>query len=281
MKREVQGTLGLSLKTYFFPLFAMIFAFLCAGQSFAQTPSQKESIRIQVWSELDPFPGRFEGDDEEKKPEISEKDFNNSAKSETKSAENTRGDRFVNSAQANERDISIFRFAIDRAKQIAPFLVNGMINGWAFDYVPYDKTRRVAEFFDFEELGELNVEINPIFYREPLPKENKLLVWVECNRTEAQKLAFERWTSIRHPKVSGHGEAPVEDGFEGIKKACYGAVKNAVREYWRTQTKNKPKEIFGKVLLIQNPRIYIFEGQYVVDLDFFLETDKIVMYTYY
>jgi len=277
MERRLQ-----TLRTSLLSLSAVLaLAFFPAQGSFAQTPSQKDSLRIQVWSELDPFPGRFEDDGE--KPVVSEEDFNNNEKSGSKSAEDITGDKSEKSLQAEgvERDISIFRFAIDRAKEIGPFLVNGMINGWAFDYVPYDKTRRVAEFFEFEELGKLDTRVNPIFYREPLPKENKLLVWVECERTEVQRLAFERWRSIRHPKVSGHGQAPVEDGFEGIKKACSEAVKNAVREYWRTQTKNKPKEIFGKVLLIQNPRIYIFEGQYVVDLDFFLETDKIVMYSNY
>jgi hypothetical protein len=277
MERRLQ-----TLRTSLISLSAVFaLAFLPAHRSYAQTPSQKDSLRIQVWSELDPFPGRFEDDGE--KPVVSEEDFNNNEKSGGRSAENITGDKSEKSLQAEavERDISIFRFAIDRAKEIGPFLVNGMINGWAFDYVPYDKTRRVAEFFEFEELGKLDARVNPIFYREPLPKENKLLVWVECERTEVQRLAFERWRSIRHPKVSGHGQAPVEDGFEGIKKACSEALKNAVREYWRTQTKNKPKEIFGKVLLIQNPRIYIFEGQYVVDLDFFLETDKIVMYSNY
>ncbi len=274
-----------TLKSFSISLLTLIGAIFFVFQSQAQTPSQKESLRIQVWSELDPFPGRFDDDSEKDRTLVSEEDFNddekNIGKSEAENADTQQGDRFVKSAQANERDVSIFRFAIDRAKEIGPFLVNGMINGWAFDYVPYDKTRRVAEFFDFEEVSALNREINPVFYREPLPVENKLLVWVECERTESQRLAFERWCSIRHPKISGHGQAPVEDGFEGIKKACSEAVKNAVREYWRTQTKNKPKEIFGKVLLIQNPRIYIFEGQYLVDLDFFLETSKIVMYNYY
>jgi len=54
-----------------------------------------------------------------------------------------------------------------------------------------------------------------------------------------------------------------------------------VREYWRTMVKNKPKEILGRVLLIQDPRIYIYEGQYVVDLDFFLQTDRIILYSNY
>ena len=82
-------------------------------------------------------------------------------------------------------------------------------------------------------------------------------------------------------KVKGCGSASVQDGFEGIKQACSNAAKNAVREYWRTMEKNKPKEISGTLLLIRDPRIFIKNGRYEVDLDFFLETDRIVPYTYY
>ena len=57
------------------------------------------------------------------------------------------------------------------------------------------------------------------------------------------------------------------------------ALKEAVRQYWRTLEKNKPKEISGTVLLIRDPRIYVKNGQYIVDLDFFLETDRIIKYT--
>ena len=73
----------------------------------------------------------------------------------------------------------------------------------------------------------------------------------------------------------------MQNGFDGIKQACSNALKNAVRDYWRTLIKNKPKEIDGTVLLIREPRVYIKGGQYVVDLDFFLQTDRIIPYTLY
>jgi hypothetical protein len=125
--------------------------------------------------------------------------------------------------------------------------------------------------------------LNPITYRDPVPleQEGKLLCWATCDRTPMQQLAYERWASIVHPKIQGRGRGRVEDGFEGIQNAVEEAVKEAVREYWRGQTKNKPKEIMGTVLLIQDPRIYISEGQYVVDLDFFLQTDRIILYSNY
>ncbi len=229
----------------------------------AQQPSQKDMIRIQIWSELDAFPGTFEED---------------ASETEKEPAKNNKN---VDNGQQSAVDISIFDFAINRAKEISPYLINGMLNGWEFDYVPYDKTRRVEEFFEITEIEPFNPMVNKIRYKEPMAVEDRLVCWIECDRTPVQRLAYERWRSIIHPRITGHGSASVENGFEGIKEACSEAVKNAVREFWRAQVKNKPKEIYGKVLLIQDPRIYIYEGQYVVDLDFFIETDKITSYSYY
>lgn len=256
MERSLQ-----TLKKIFFAA-----TFLVAGtvQVFAQTPSQKDKIRIQIWSELDAFPGKFTEDVQQEQIDQTE------TSEQKKSTDSDDG-----------RDISIFNFAIARAKEISPYLLGGMLSGWEFDYVPYDKTRQVDEFFEITEIDPFNPQVNKIYYKEPAPVEDRLICWVECERTPVQKLAYERWSSIIHPKIKGHGSASVEDGFEGIKAACSAAVRDAVREYWRTLVKNKPKEILGRVLLIQDPRIYIYEGQYVVDLDFFVETDKIVSYSYY
>ncbi len=238
--------------------------FLLPNMIFAQQPSQKEKIRIQIWSELDAFPGSFEENDSDLSNQSSS-DMDNNKEADSQRA----------------RDLMIFGFAINRAKEISPYLLGGMLSGWEFEYVPYDKTRGVQEFFELTEIEPFNPKVNTIHYKEPAPVEDRLVCWVECERTEVQKLSYLRWNSILHPRLKGHGTASVEDGFEGIKKACSDAAKNAVREYWRGIVKNKPKEILGKLLLIQNPRIYIYEGQYVVDLDFFLESDKITSYSYY
>ena len=270
------------------------FASLVLGSVFAQAPSQKEQIRLQIWAELDPFPGRFEDEgtvlpavDKSEGGSEGEESAKDSVKGQkrikARNVDESVAERTTNAftGTAGARDISIFQYAIDRAKEIAPFLMSGMIYGWSFDYVPYDKTRHVDEYFEFAQIHEHDPAVNKISYHNPQAIDDRLMCWAYCNRTPSQQLAFERWSSIVHPKITGHGSASVEDGFEGIKAACSEAVKNAVREYWRTMEKNKPKEIYGTVLLIQDPRIYIKQGKYIVELDFFLKTDRIILYTYY
>ncbi|MBR4387427.1 MAG: hypothetical protein IKP51_13005 [Treponema sp.] len=279
-------------KFIFSAFFAAIAGLFGLSSVYSQTPSQKKSLRIQIWSELDEIPGVFSEDDAS---ETSVKQSSNSAESSgEKSPQVTaaqtaakelsgKKDNFVSSAEADDRMVKLFRYSISRARQITPFLMQGMLEGWTFDYVPYDKTRQVKEIFEMGQVKPYDKLLNPITYRDPVPleQEGKLLCWATCDRTPMQQLAYERWASIVHPKIQGRGRGRVEDGFEGIQNAVEEAVKEAVREYWRGQTKNKPKEIMGTVLLIQDPRIYISEGQYVVDLDFFLQTDRIILYSNY
>lgn len=244
----------------------------------AQQPSQAEQLRILIWSSIDPFPGSFD------EPEGTDKD---AVLKKTAARQASATAAAVASPAVSPDDpyvaekLEVFGYAIERTKEITPFLLSGMISGWAFDYVPYDKTRRVQEIFEVEEVTPFSAAMNPISYKNPEPLENRLVCWAYCDRTEAQQLSYRRWTSVQLPKIHGKGAASVEGEFEGIQAACKEAVKNAVREYWRIYEKNKPKEILGKVLLIGNPRIYISEGQYVADLEFFLETDRIVKYTTY
>ncbi len=279
-------------KFIFSAFFAAIAGLFGLSAVHAQTPSQKKSLRIQIWSELDEIPGVFSEDDAS---ETSVKQSSNSAESSgEKSPQVTaaqtaakelsgKKDNFVSSAEADDRMVKLFRYSISRARQITPFLMQGMLEGWTFDYVPSDKTRQVKEIFEMGQVKPYDKLLNPITYRDPIPleQEGKLLCWATCDRTPMQQLAYERWASIVHPKIQGKGRGRVEDGFEGIQNAVEEAVKEAVREYWRGQTKNKPKEIMGTVLLIQDPRIYISEGHYVVDLDFFLQTDRIILYSNY
>ncbi|MCQ2242310.1 hypothetical protein [Treponema sp.] len=219
----------------------------------AQVQEQSEQLRILVWADLDAFPGKFEETEE----------------AEVKLEKDESKDQFHR----------MFDFAIERSKQVAPFLLNGMINGWKFEYTPYDKRRGVKEYWEFDEIKPFDKTMNPIEFHDPEAVEGKLLSRVYCNRTKQQQLEYKRWCSIVHPHIKGIGRGSVEKGFDGIKEACSMALKDAVREYWRTLEKNKPKEISGTVLLIRDPRIYVRNGQYVVDLDFFLETDRIIKYT--
>ena len=172
-----------------------------------------------------------------------------------------------------------FALPVRKIREISPFLLSGMIYGWKFEYVPYDKTRGVPEYFEFSPLRDLSKsEIKNIAYAKPWVEESILYCWVEYRRSDAQVHVYKGWESVMHPKIKGEGYAQLAEGFEGVQKACGEALKNAVRNYERKWIKTKPKEISGTVFMHEPPKIGVDAGRYKVTLDFFMETDKIIEY---
>lgn len=178
--------------------------------------------------------------------------------------------------QPQENAISL---PVQKIKEVAPFLLSGLVYGWNFEYVPYDKARGVAEFFDFAAVRELSdEEISSVQYEKPWIEDSRLFCWVTYRRSEAQVHLYKSWQSIMHPRIKGTGYADLSEGFAGIQKACAEALKSAVREYERKWIKSKPKEVSGTVFMCAEPKIGIDAGRYKVTLDFFMEKNKIIEY---
>lgn len=174
-----------------------------------------------------------------------------------------------------------YSYPINELKELAPFIFSGMIYGWKFIYTPSDKQRKVDEYFELIPIQEINEITNPITYKEPWIQDNKLYSWCECSRTKDQYQNYLLWSSIQNPVINGIGKGDIKKGFLGIKEATINSVKNAIREHYRKLIKNKPKEIQGSVLIREIPTIGIDAGQYIINLDFFLEYGKIREYTQY
>ena len=226
---------------------------------FAQTPSVVRNIRLPLWAELDAYPGLVLSDSVEAE--------------DIKSSEAADSHKNMDEGQ--------FDFPISQMKKIAPFIINGMVYGWNFVYVPYDKARGVEEYLEVTEVVSSDVIRGGITYGSPWLTENTFNCWAEYTRTDSQVQNYNLWASIKNPVISGIGYASVEKGFEGIEDAAKESLKEAIRSYYRNIIKNKPKEITGAVLIRKFPTLGIDAGRYVINLDFFLECGKIVEYSVY
>lgn len=222
--------------------FIIISLFFLNFFSWAQTPSVVQHIRFPVWAEVDAYPG---------------------LEVETNQAE----------------DDQDYAYAINRIKEIVPFLLEGMVYGWEFTYTPSDKTRGVEEYFEIRVIENLEKASNPIQYSSVWIEESRFNCWVDYNRTDFQIQNYYLWASIQNPVIQGRGYGSLEKGFDGIKEAAENALKAAIRDYYTKKYKNKPKEIQGKVLIRKIPTIGIDAGRYVINLDFFLECGKIKEYS--
>lgn len=174
-----------------------------------------------------------------------------------------------------------FAHPINRLKELVPFFIEGMVCGWSFTYTPSDKTRGVEEFFEFKPLREYPNMKSLIQYKEPRIEENKLHCWIEFICPPHLTSWRKTWKTLGYQRISGRGQGRLTEGFDGIYEGASQALKGAVREYARSITKNKPKEITGEVLLTGLPSIGLKSGRYIVDLDFFLNVSRIKEYTIY
>ena len=216
-------------------------AILISAKTFSQHEDFSERIRLHLWAEIDSFPELKENQGPYK------------------------GD---------------FSFAMNRLSKIGPYLLNGMVYGWSFSFTPSDKLRNVEERLEITEIGSVSGQNgSSIVYSKPWIADNKVNVWVEFERTPAMIFACRMWNTISAKKAQGRGSGKISDGFEGITNAAKDALKDALRAHYRPILKNKPKEIRGRVLIRRAPLLGINAGHYTLDLDFFLETDKITPYT--
>ncbi len=224
-----------------------ICAFFMPGASFpvfsafAQTPSIIQHIRFPIWAEVDAYPG-------------------------TKAA-------------AADVEAQEYAYPISRIKETVPFLMEGLVYGWDFVYVPSDKTRGVEEYMEITPIQAIDKSRNSIEYSSVWLENNRFNCWVDYTRTDYEVQIYNLWASIQNPTIQGRGYGDLSKGFDGIKEASQEALKNAVRDYYRNTIKNKPKEITGKVLLRKTPMLGIDSGRYVIILDFFLECGTIIEYT--
>ena len=235
----------------------LIFSLIFAATELsAQTPSIIQHIRFPIWAEVDAYPGTQQAADD---------------------------------VEAEE-----YSYPIARIKETVPFLIEGLVYGWNFVYVPSDKTRGVEEYLEVTPVrtdaapavpelvegveGPKNQSSFDIKYSSVWIENNRFNCWVDYTRTEYQVQTYYLWSSIQNPTIQGRGYGDLSKGFEGIKEAAEDALKNAIRDYYRNVIKNKPKEITGAVLLRKTPLLGIDSGRYVINLDFFLECGTIIEY---
>ena len=214
------------------------FLFIAIAQLYPQEVSFQRKIRLPLWAQLDAYPGL-------EKPNY---------------------------------DAGVFDYAIRQMKTLTPYLLNGMVYGWEFDYTPSDKLRGVSEYFEVKEIRSFEAESKKIHYEQPWFDQSKVHCWANFERDEGMVQSWKQWADIRNPRIMGLGSGKIYRGFEGIQEAAQNALKDAVRTYYRKVLRNKPKQITGRVLINKIPAILINSGEYQLQLDFFLETGIIKEY---
>lgn len=163
--------------------------------------------------------------------------------------------------------------------ELSRYVLSGMTYGWKFSYAPYDKKRRVQEFFELTPVYEIAKNDKGVVFTDIKVEYPYCYCWTEYRIPEERAERFKAHRSIIYKTVKGRGTGDRFDELKGVYNAYTEAVKNAVREYARKILKNKPKEITGEVLIKSNPRLYVESGLFKAELELYLNISETVPYT--
>lgn len=162
--------------------------------------------------------------------------------------------------------------------ELSKTIMEGMVYGWKFSYTPFDKRRAVAEEFELEPLQSILSNDSRLSITELRPQYPYLYCWSEYRVTDAVALHRTEWIRINYVSAKGSGSAERKLEIDGVRQAYRNAALAAVRGYLRKNIKNKPKTVNGKMLIKDNPRLYVSGGKFTAELTVYLYVEEVIPY---
>jgi len=157
-------------------------------------------------------------------------------------------------------------------------ILSGMLYGYDFYYVPYDKSRNIAEEFKLTPLariqwGDPNLKIAATERRG-----NRVYVKLNYYLESFQEARRKAWSSNTFPIISGNGRGNLFAGTTAKSESISQAIKEAIRNHLRPRVFNKPRKVSGQLLIWKEPHIIIQEGSYLTRVTIKLHIGEITSY---
>lgn len=163
--------------------------------------------------------------------------------------------------------------------ELSCYLLSGLVFGSDFSYTPYDKTRNVPEFFEVTEKYRISPDDQALEIKELVPSYPYLYCLAEYTASDVLAKRQESWKTLSYKTVKGYGVGERSDEIQGVYDAYHNAIKDAVRRYAQTLTKNKPAEVSGQFMIKGEPRLYMKSGRFHASLELYIIIDTIRPYT--
>jgi len=229
------------------PLIFLFFAVLAAGAQEHDPGYYPETLRGEVWVELEPMYGN--------RPDIEYPVTNETA--------------------------------ARRALQGAALYYAAMIYGWSFHYDIGERARGIAEEFIIEPMGEIRWGDPALNIAEVETRGSRLRVWTDYHMSEIQQKRLQMWRMDMVRSAQGMGYCPLpgpspDSGWMEIQNAVLkDAARAAVRAMLRGSERNRPKQATGFISLASFPRFFIDSGQWVAAARFRVQINEIIPFAAY
>jgi hypothetical protein len=185
--------------------------------------SAQETLRGQVWVELEPMPGQF-----------------------------------IDNPAPPDMD-SLRRRALEEAS----LFFSDMIYGWSFHYDIGERARGISEELELKPQGNLVWGDPGLIATDAGLRDTRFYVWADFRPNLAQQRWLNLWKTgtIRTAQAVGHGPlgGPVEiSDWVTVKQAALeDAARAAIRTMLRGSEKNRPREVTGYISLAAFPRFWL------------------------
>ncbi|MFW6363455.1 MAG: hypothetical protein ACOC0D_06375 [Spirochaeta sp.] len=144
----------------------------------------------------------------------------------------------------------------------ARWVYSGIIYGWRFRYVPENKARGYDEEFETEAVHELDWGDTGLTIRQTWENDGRFFAKIDYALNRDQTARREAWGSGSTLMGQGRGSSPYLGGHGERKNAVLDALRMAVREYLRARHHTPPREVTGRIVLVDPPLIGISSGAY-------------------
>ncbi|HKK48573.1 MAG TPA: hypothetical protein VJ932_05720 [Alkalispirochaeta sp.] len=171
--------------------------------------------------------------------------------------------------------------AEERLLREAQFVLSGMIYGWDFVYTPEYAARGVERFFELEPVGAIawgDPRLRLRDLRDSRNRDSSIHGQIDFALSESDIRRLEAWRAMDTERSGGVGSAPLLEGLPGKFVAMEEAIHQAIRDYLRGTTFNRPREVVGSVVLDRPPRVRTVSGTYEAQVRVLIRIDEVVQY---
>ncbi|MBN2653087.1 MAG: hypothetical protein JXR63_11970 [Spirochaetales bacterium] len=156
----------------------------------------------------------------------------------------------------------------------ANYFFSGMIYGYNFRYIPFDKVRGIAEEFEYSQIANITDQSRAKIVQQEFDQDRlTAIVIFTMDLDELQK--YSAWSHYSNEDSAGTGEFSMFENDDTVLKAFGNSCRDAIRTLLREKLKNKPGEVFGKFSLKEVPRFHIDSGHYICQVKIMLKVDRV------
>lgn len=159
-------------------------------------------------------------------------------------------------------------------------VISGLIYGWEFTYVPSDIKREINEIFTLKPIALIKKGDTNMKFRDNWIKDYIMYQNIVYTLEDFQKKRIKSWNSALVPTSSGQGEYSIYEE-NGKSLSLKEAIKDSIKREFQSRGKDKPRSIEGKILLKENPRLFINSGQYNTQVEVLMIYKDIKDYRYH